>query len=475
MIRWKQAQVHKERQERKDQFDLLSLEASITDKFLVEMPVMVEKALASDALMESLQSLKTHVEQTYTEPIKKESMQRINNWPQNWDAPNWGSVLTTHVPWHDYIENMIITKVSQSSKEDDVRAAFNSIVHELEKRQKLIRKQLDVLDKEMNKHLTVDHLKTGFDSTRVVPKRKETDDEFVVENDVSAMTAAPAADSNASHASKKTIQTIHSPSQKRLAGFGEPVCKEIAAYEGLDLDVLRSLQADENYLHSVSPNLLAFSYATDPSDSARLLRKDPKLGSEKAEEALMMRAIALGTLGKYKDAKTCIVNSLTIKYTRSLGPSGIDVFFSKIQGGKESAQSLFYADVDKSFQHIQTRSKILRAQHIADHEKLLKERAEHESKLVDTYNKFKLDDGSLKFPLDDDASDRVREIAAWFDALPQFAKEGLLLEDIDKINEYLNSVDPKQAEKDAQYAIEAGFIHVQDDEVPEEENSNDVD
>jgi hypothetical protein len=42
--------------------------------------------------------------------------------------------------------------------------------------------------------------------------------------------------------------------------------------------------------------------------------------------------------------------------------------------------------------------------------------------------------------------------------------EGLLLEDVEKINNYLGSLDPQEAQYQADLACKAGFIQFQEDD-----------
>ena len=72
MIRWKQAQIHKERREREDQRDLLRMELEATARFLKEMPARVQgiRALPSAAIAGFLTALGAEVDKEYTDPMR---------------------------------------------------------------------------------------------------------------------------------------------------------------------------------------------------------------------------------------------------------------------------------------------------------------------------------------------------------------------------------------------------------------------
>lgn len=119
----------------------------------------------------------------------------------------------------------------------------------------------------------------------------------------------------------------------------------------------------------------------------------------------------------------------------------------------------------KTFEHIVRRGAVLRNERIVNHKKQLVAAAEYQERLESLYKTFLQADGSLKHPISDTPTEEERSRAAWFDALPKFFQriywlivEGLLTEDVDKINEYLSSLSPEESEVSAKMAIDSGFI-----------------
>lgn len=176
MVRWKQAQIHKERREREDQRDLLKMEYDTTEKFLAVMPprLAILQTLGNVELVQALDLLGLEIDQTFTDPMRQESMKRMKNWPSNWETPVWGDVLKNHVPWNEEINAIILAANDKlaADKDADLRAIvaemFNETLSKLVKRQPIIKTQLDVLEKEMNKKLTSDHLIEVFNKTVIV-------------------------------------------------------------------------------------------------------------------------------------------------------------------------------------------------------------------------------------------------------------------------------------------------------------------
>ena len=109
---------------------------------------------------------------------------------------------------------------------------------------------------------------------------------------------------------------------------------------------------------------------------------------------------------------------------------------------------------------------------------MLQESAQRQAALQEYYEKCLQPDGTLALPVGENPSEQLLEKAKWFNALPHYYKgirykvsninyniiEGLLLEDVEKINQYLSALNPEEAETEAQRAIDAGFIHVSEEE-----------
>jgi cell division cycle protein 37 len=128
-------------------------------------------------------------------------------------------------------------------------------------------------------------------------------------------TVAPAADRTSK---VKAIETIHSPKEKKSV---------VDEYMYGIFEEMECRAEDLNQLH---PQLEAYSQKSEFGDIAKLLRQQPALPSEKVEEILLLRAICLASVGDGKAARTCVQNSLIIKYTRNLGGvNNIDLFFGK--------------------------------------------------------------------------------------------------------------------------------------------------
>ena len=88
MIRWKQAQIHKQRRETTDQTELLKHEHSTTIEYLKYIGEKVkdfEGKSGADVLV-MLDGIAKEVDQKFTDPMRQDSLSRMKSWTFN-DPP----------------------------------------------------------------------------------------------------------------------------------------------------------------------------------------------------------------------------------------------------------------------------------------------------------------------------------------------------------------------------------------------------
>ncbi|KAI8892950.1 Cdc37 N terminal kinase binding-domain-containing protein, partial [Globomyces pollinis-pini] len=437
MIRWKQSQIHKQRQERLDQKELLTLEYSQTEKYLkfIETEINILTSKNRDEILLALTDLSERVDSQFTDPLRQMSMTKMSKWPGNWEPPEWGPVIRSHVPWTEEIKQI------QKSVEDrlkdtnvDLKLVLTELFEEsntkFKLRQPVIQKQIDEFEDLKKKKITMDNLSTGFNSTYVSKSEPKN--------------VAPAADQTTSSTGKQ-IETIHTPNSKPIY-FSKQV--NISLHE-----VYVSMDSTDEKLVELHPQLLTLSRTSDYGIMVKILKQFPDIQKEKNEETLLLRVLCLQIIGNAKEAKNCVLVTLILKYTRSLGTVGVDAFFS-------NAQKLFFEDVDKTYEHITNRGAILRKERLDKKQaQLQQEKARKE--LIESFTQ---PDGTFKLPVGESPSEMELKQAEWFDNLPHDYKVGLLYEDVDKINAYLGSLPEEEASYQAQLAVKAGFIQFEEED-----------
>lgn len=459
MMRWKQQQIHRDRTQRQDQLGLLKKELETTDRFLKWLPEKLAGLTAGDtvSVVSFLTQLGPQVEKEFTDVMRNDFKKRMEKWPQNWDVPDHGPVLREHKPWDEQVAEVMKVMTAYAAEHKDspsfnllghVKELFNKLLDRYAQRQPVIKAQIDEIQKQIDSKITMENLKTGFDKTAISEGDKPAAGMAQASNEVE---------------SAQTVETIHTPAQSSSSQAIASAAEE-EIYEELHDEIVQEMESSEEDLKKCHPKLLAFSQMSDFGKMLPLLMESPDLLTEKNEDALLIRALTLEILKKSKEARNCVITSLILKYSRNLGKGGVQVFFSKLEGSSSNAQSMFFNDVEKTYGHIQKRGQVLRNERIANHRKHQEAAAEHEERLKALYELFLQEDGSLKYALRENPTEEDLKRAEWFNALDRKYQEGLLLQDVDKINEFLGSLDEGEADRQAKMAIEAGFIQVEEEE-----------
>jgi hypothetical protein len=175
------------------------------------------------------------------------------------------------------------------------------------------------------------------------------------------------------------------------------------------------MEATDQHMLDKHPFLLSLSEKSDYGEVYKILKAHPDVSSDANEEALLLRALCFSVVGKLPKAKIAVQNAMILKFTRSLGANGVDVFFSKLQGTGSSAQTLFFTDIQNTLDHIVRRGGILRKERI-DAKKQL---AAAEAKKQEIYQSFLQPDGTLKVKLGENPSPTDLKQKEWFDNLPE--------------------------------------------------------
>ncbi|KAJ3290119.1 hsp90 co-chaperone Cdc37 [Borealophlyctis nickersoniae] len=445
MVRWRQAEVHRQRRIRKDKLEALGKETNINAKAVAALETLSASPEAS-----SIGTLLTHLEKLradfaeWTNTLKKEvwEAQFLDRHPR-WAPPEPEEFVEKRVQLGDLVAG-IIAKLSGLSDdaqrehvvrvlEEEVKAAVETIW----KRQKEVDLEVKKEHEEAEKKLTSDQLHEGFNKT-VLTKNKPP----------------PEGGSGIQRKEKeKVIETIHDPSSKPAQSA--PASEE----EDDEADYITYAPAE------------AFAKISDMDESYKYLGEHPELATQKYSDEILAEAFRQQMDGNEKLAKCCVTQGLLLQ----------------LRAPAPNARDMFYKDVEDTYDRIAKRVQVL-AQ-----ERFEKEIAEREL-LERRLELARQEDGTLKLPIPQDATEEDRKRAAVFDELPhqfqgayaafrgtQVCKiglnnllnvriapsgnaEALLMGDADKINAFLGSVSKEEAERVVKKCAEVNLLELEVEE-----------
>ncbi|KAJ5549838.1 Cdc37 [Penicillium sp. DV-2018c] len=401
-IRAKQAQIHQQREQRRHEIKTLKYERIINDGLLSRIDKLLE-------------SLKQHENSSASpdEFIFNTIMEFASN-PAEDQAPTPPEGVYTHAPEQPKFSQMMSSLVDQVKK-DDVgdskpenmfKAYIQGVNGHLEKIQGL-QKELDAklaqLEKEESSKITSDKLHEGFNQSHV-SKAEEKKKAAAKTKESSVELLNPGAASSVTQADDEGDDD--DPADVEISPLG----KKFAQLKPGDYKA---------YLQFISAN--------------------PEIVAEKETDGLLVEAFNNQLKGNEDYARHCVHQGLLLQYCRSLGPDGIQLFFTRITTKDHRASDLFLNDVNETYNRIKSRSA-----------ELNKEKgASDESAGVEQIQLHAVDPGTkitITIPAansEDPAEIEARKI---FDAFPADLQKALQTESLDEVNKVLGRMSVEEAE-----------------------------
>lgn len=338
-IRAKQAQIHQEREHRKQQIVMLKYERQINDALIHRITSLLDalRAHADDAenktrspgevafaaVMEAAASLRPEDD---TPPPRPAGVQGGEE-----PLPTYSKMMATLL---DQVNQAVEDKKVQP--EDRYQAMVAEVGDHLAKvtdLQKELLKKLAELEKEEGKKITSEGLRTGFDSSHV--------------NKSSPSSSSAAAAGGKDDPSKVELLNPSFSTQETAGSSKSPTAAAAAAAGGDD---------DEEVEASPAAKKFAQIKTGDYGASLAFLGQHPEILSEKETDGLLIMAFDAQLDGKDDVARQCVHQALLLQYCRALGRDGVRLFFKRITTKGHQAQDVFFRDVQETYQRIRARA-----------------------------------------------------------------------------------------------------------------------
>ncbi|KAK9467807.1 Cdc37 N terminal kinase binding-domain-containing protein [Lipomyces arxii] len=308
-IRWKQRDIHEKRDQRKHEIESLQAENLMNSNLLKRVDAILEKLSTADDI----------------DRVLLEACKDSDDDKKVGSGPSYGVMMQSLI---DQVVHE--AKASSGPYVESLTQILTKHYAKLTSLQDECLKKLAELQAEDAKHITSDDLHIGFDSTRVAKHDKPEP-------------SKPFASKKVTDKGKKTetIEVLNQPQEDK-------------GYEGGDDD-------DDDEPYRASP--LAQEFAKIPLGNYQkcldFIAKHPTIISEDQADGILFDAFGEEMAGRSKVAKTHVHNALLLQYCARLGSDGVAVFFRKIMMPNSPALGAFMQDVDTTYNHIKTRSKIL--------------------------------------------------------------------------------------------------------------------
>lgn len=443
MIRWKQAEIYRIRRERLDKKEILQIETENFEKALHLVSATIKKSIDTQPIETTIKILETLLIQ-FKSIDEKLNQDSFNIRSREWDT-RWGPIIPIEFCEKQLrlekilsnILNPLNEKINENVKDNEIlKDSIKNSLLEIEtfwKNRKLdIEKELEKDNEEANKKLTSENMyKEGFNSSRMAKEEKVT------------AGVAPAA------TKEKVIETIHTP---KLASVETKNHKEVNQSP-------TSSEEDESEEYITNEYAKEYSTMTDMDKSCKFLIQHPEICNQKFSDEILAEAFRLQMDGNFKSAKIAVQQSLSIQYSSLLGKDGVPMFFTRMKNPTHNARQMFLKDVNDTYNRIHQRVIVIKEKENED-EKKEKEMALERLRICEQL------DGSLKLPLPTDREPNQHELRKCeiFDGFPYNFQKALILQDVDLINEYLETLSKKEAEETLALCSESGLVSLQEEE-----------
>jgi cell division cycle protein 37 len=316
-IRWKQRDIHEKREQMKHNIEQLEVSTEMNTDLLKRIDQLIsvgekgEEKLSGDIA----------------------SAVAIANRGFDKDKPESATADEQH-NYTEMLENLM-EQVRDGVKdaEDKEKATLQKIKEHRQKLDDVLKdqfKQLEELREERSKHILSEDIHTGFDSTQITHKPKETEKKKQTKEQVEVLN--PGAEGPSS-------STPPPPQQQQKS----------------------AAEAEEDDEVQASPDTLEFGKIAigEYSKCYAYLTSHPNIISEQEKDGLMMEAFQQQLAGNEVSMRRIVHNALLIQYCHTLGPDGVRMFFSKINDKNHPAYNAFIKDVDFTVNHIKQRCEVI--------------------------------------------------------------------------------------------------------------------
>ncbi|KAJ5899763.1 hypothetical protein N7495_004507 [Penicillium taxi] len=417
-IRAKQAQIHQQRDQRRHEIKTLKYERIINDGLISRIDKLLE-------------SLKEHEDSSSTpdEFIFQTIMEFASN-PADDQAPPPPEGVYTHEkeqPKYSHMMSSLVDQVKkefEASKPDNLFKAYIDGVqvhkNKVEDLQKELLEKLAKLEKEEGSKITSDTLHEGFNTSHIAKAEEEK----------------PAS-------SKETQVELLNP------GAGSQAS---ATAEDSDAD-------DDDDPANIECSALARKFAhLKPGDYTAYLQfiaANKSILAEKETDGLLVEAFNSQMKGDEAYAHQCVHQGLLLQYCRSLGPDGLQLFFSRITNKDHRASGLFSKDVYDTYHRIKSRAAELSKEGSASNDPAGVEQIQLHA--VDPNTKI-----TINIPAPNSENPVEIEARKIFEAFPEDLQKALASESLDEVNVVLGKLSVEDAESVVEQLGNGGMLSLEE-------------
>ncbi|OCF59188.1 cell division cycle protein 37 [Kwoniella mangroviensis CBS 10435] len=331
MIRWKQRDIHEKREARKLQIAKYKSELSLNSVLRPRIEVII-KGVADKGL-------------DHYRSVQRRLKENPSDEKPNTGSPNQPTydMMISQLLSDVYRESSFIVDGAQISRDGQKRKGLeialeqrlNWHIQELDKRDKVVKDELEKEEKEQAKKITSEGIHDGWSKSMVnKPKPSPLDDKPKILKSIE----------------KEKTETIEVLNPKSVEVSSFKLSSKSAAEEEKD--------EEEEDFGPLTPSARAFANIPIGAfeKSFAFIQKDSSVLTESTHDSLLAEAFDAERRGDKDLAKRCVHQSLLINYCRQLGRDGVGLFFQKMISHNPKSIEMFVQDFNQTYSRIAQRT-----------------------------------------------------------------------------------------------------------------------
>ncbi|GBC02124.1 hypothetical protein RclHR1_04470003 [Rhizophagus clarus] len=431
-IRWKQADIHQKREERRRKIEALKLETSNNEVLLSRINDMIRQLIEGgiETFLQTIEKLR--------EANKKIASEAKNEESSEDSSQKEGEQLA--YPTFDQMMGALFDRIQDEVKHESPEKVGEELKNKLiehrdklSQRQKEAKQELEKEEREARKKITMDDMHTGFDKSSV--------------SKISKIEPPKPQPKKTKKKKEQVVEVLNPNAQMKSLDIEENKVEEDEEEEESDdeeeEDLLTSDLAKE------------FAMLKDYDRSFEFITKHPEVVSQEIVDQILAEAFQSQLKGKAKYAKQAVHQAWLLQYCQKLGKDGVTLFFKRITSPNPQAREVFMKDVNETYDRIRERCQIMAAE---------KTQKPQPAKQVEQIQIEVTDPNmslNVRIPDENATEEEEKRRYQLFKTLPVEFQEALKTTEITKINKVLGEMPVEKAEDVLKICGDADILSIE--------------
>ncbi|KAG9285178.1 hypothetical protein G9A89_004393 [Geosiphon pyriformis] len=428
-IRWKQADIHQKREERRQKIQALKQEYEQNEVLIGHINQIINtiESEGVGAFLKTVEELRQKNANLRSEQEEKQKELRESN-------PSPENHPPTIPPTFEEMMTVLLEKIQNEVKSQSEELVGDSLIiklkehhKKLESRQKEVQNEMEKEEDEAKKKITMDDLHDGFNKTAVSKVNKPE---------------LPKSKRN----TEKVVEVLNPGAEmKPIEGYQSKESSSINGHKDDDEEAITSDVAKE------------FAKIKDYEGSYRFISSHPEIVDQEIVDQILAEAFQAQMKGKAKYAKQCVHQAWLLQYCQQLGKDGVRLFFQRITSpqAQQQARQIFNTDVEETYKRITERCKT-----IEEERKQSSSGKQAEQIQIEIVGKN--DSLTIQIPTADSTDPEEKARYEIYMTLSQDLREAFETEELEKINLVLGKMSVDEAEKALEIINKAGVLTIEE-------------